>query len=336
MKRLTSILVAAALIMASCSQSGRERPKIGLAMRSFDDPDSIAIRRSAETAALDKADLTIIDGQNQQSAQDMQVDSFFQRKVASIAIDPIDIRALGPIIDKAKSRRTPIVFFDRRPSEESMRSWDKLFFVGIRGAEAGAAMGEILADYWKANAAAADKNKDGKAHYILIADDPAAADAAQLASGCAKALGAAGVKAERLSDGTPPIGKSPTDIAASLIARLGEKIEAVVCADPASSLGAIQAFKNAGYFKGKKYIPIVGASRGELTTDMAEALRSGTLLGAAVGDASSQGDAMFDLAYALAKGNAPSRAGWRITDAKYVWIQYKKLAGVPYSRRRRK
>lgn len=334
MKRLTSILVVAALIIASCSQA-KERPKIGLAMRSFDDPDSIAIRRSAETAAMDKADLTIIDGQNQQSAQDIQLDALFQKSVASIAIDPIDIGALGPIIDKAKSQRIPIVFFDRMPSEEAMRSWDKLFFVGFRSAGAGTAMGEILADYWKANTAAADKNKDGKVQYILLAEDPAAPDSALLAGSCEKALGAAGVKAERLSDGVPPVGKSQTEITASLIARLGEKIEAVVCADPASSLGAIQAFRNAGYFKGKKYMPIVGASPSDPSADMAQALSSGSLLGAAIGDASSQGDAVFALTYALAKGYAPSRAGWRITDAKYVWIPYKKLAGAPYSAQRK-
>lgn len=327
MKRLTYILVAAALIIASCAQSGKERPKLGLAMRSFDDPDSIAIRRSLETEALDKAELTIIDSQNQQSAQDLQVDSFFQRKVASLAIDPVDGKALGRIIDKAKSQRTPIVFFDRMPSEEAMRSWDKLFFVGTRGAEAGAALGEILAAYWKANPVA-DKDKDGRIRYILVAEDPGAPDAAALAGSCAKALGAAGVKAERLTDGLHPVGMSTTEIAADLIARHGERIEAVVCADAASSLGAIRAFKEAGYFKGKKYMPIVGASPGEPSAEMAQALSSGTLFGAAVGDFSTLGNAVFDLAYTLAKGIDPARAGWRITDAKYVWIPYKKIAGA--------
>jgi methyl-galactoside transport system substrate-binding protein len=335
MKRLTSILVAAALIIASCSQAGKERPRMGLAMRSFDDPASIAIRRSIETAALDKAELAIIDGQNQQSAQDMQVDSFFQRKVASIAIDPVDGKALGPIIGKAKARRTPIVFFDRMPSEAAMRSWDKLFFVGTRGTEAGAALGEILAAFWKANPAAY-RNNDDRAQYIFLAEDPSSPDALLLEGSCARALGAAGVKTERLSDsGAVAAGTPPREAAAALIAKFGERIEAVVCADPESTLGAIDAFKAAGYFKGRRYMPIVGASSGELAPQAAEALSSGVLLGAAVGDASSQGKAVFDLAYALATGRNPARAGWRITDAKYVWLPYRKLEGVPPSAQRR-
>ena len=62
--------VALALLAASCAQTDKARPKIGLAMRSFDDSVSIVVRGTIETAALDRADLSIIDGQGQQSAQD--------------------------------------------------------------------------------------------------------------------------------------------------------------------------------------------------------------------------------------------------------------------------
>ena len=107
MKRLTSIFVAAALVIISCSQVGRERPKIGLAMRSFDEPISVAIRQSIETRALDKADLSVIDGQNQQSAQDLEIGSFFQKNLGSLAIDPVDGRlwALSSARRRTRGRR---------------------------------------------------------------------------------------------------------------------------------------------------------------------------------------------------------------------------------------
>jgi methyl-galactoside transport system substrate-binding protein len=324
MKRLPFALAVAALIFASCSPAGKERPKLGLAMHSFDDAVSVAIRRSIETAALDKADLAIINGQNQQSAQNMQVDSFFGRKLGSLAIDPVDTSALGPIIGKAKALRIPIVFFDRMPSDEAMRSWDKLFFVGTRGADAGAAMGEILSVYWKAEASA-DRNKDGIAQYVAMAGKAGGIDSALLAESCAKALTAAGIRTERLAaDWTAADGKTARENAAALIAKFGDKIEAIVCGDNASALGAIDAYKAIGYFKGKKYIPIVCVGEGDLPSPIAEALSAGSLLGTALSDAESQGKAVFDLSYALAKGSDPSRAGWRITDAKYVWIPYKK------------
>jgi methyl-galactoside transport system substrate-binding protein len=320
MKRLPFILAAAAIMLASCSQAGKERPKLGLAMRSFDDAVSVAIRRSIETEALDKAQLAIIDGQNQQSAQDMQVASFFERKLGSIAIDPVDANGLGPIVGQAKARGTPLVFFDRLPSDEAMRSWDRLFFVGTRPAEAGAAMGEILAEYWKSNPGA-DRNKDGAAGYLALGGDGKAAEIALLAESCTKALGAAGIGAKRLSDG---------ESAPALISKFGDRIEAVICADSGSALGAVEAFKAAGYFKGRKYVPILVAAEGDPPSAVSEALSAGILLGAALGDPGSQGKAVFDLAYALAKGVHPAKAGWPITDAKYIWIPYRKVRGGAY------
>jgi methyl-galactoside transport system substrate-binding protein len=321
MKRIAFALAVVALVFASCSAAGKARPTLGLAMHSFDDAQSVAIRRVIETEALDKADLAIIDGQNQQSTQDKQVDSFFERKLGALAIDPVDGNAVLSLIGKAKERRTPIVFFDRKPSDEAMRSWDKLFFVGTREAEAGSAQGEMLAAYWKADPAA-DRNKDETLQFIALDGDRGGPDAALLAENCARSLASVGIKSERLLSESN--GKSARERTLALIAKYGSKIEAVICGDNISALGAIDAFKAAGYFKPRKNIPIVGLGEGDVTSAVADAISAGTLLGAAYGDAGSQGKAVFALSYALAKGADPAKAGWRIADAKYVWIPYKK------------
>lgn len=319
MRCLPLALFSVALILASCSRAGLPRPRIGIAMHSFDDDASVAIRRSIETAAMDKADLAIIDGQNQQSAQDMQTDSFFERKLGAIAVDPVDVRAIGGLIAKAKARKIPIVFFDRRPSDEAMRSWDKLYFVGTREAEAGTAQGEMLAAYWRANPSA-DRNKDGTAQFLAIEGDSGDVDARKLAESCAKAMNAAGIRAERLAS-------EPGEKIEGLIARFGDKIEAVICVGGPSALGAIAAFKAAGYFRPRKGMPIVALGQGDLPLAVAEALSAGTLIGAVFGDAESQGRAVFDLSLALARGANPAKAGWRVSDAKYVWIPYRKYPG---------
>ncbi len=333
MKCLPLVLVAAALTLTSCSQAGKERPKLGLAMHSFDDSVSVAIRRSIETAALDKADLAIIDGQNQQSAQDMQVDSFFERKLGALAVDPVDGGALGPMIGKAKASRTPIVFFDRKPSDVAMRSWDKLFFVGTQAAEAGAAQGEMLAAYIKADPSV-DKNKDGILQFASLDGDRGGLGSEPLADGFVKAMVAAGLKAEQLP--SVPRGASAKETSSALIARYGAKIEAVICGDDDAALRSIEAFKAAGYFKAKKTVPILCNGEGDLSPAVAEALTAGTLLGAAYEDAGNQGKAIFDLTLALAKGADPSKAGWRVTDAKYVWIPYMKYPGSALTAPRKK
>jgi methyl-galactoside transport system substrate-binding protein len=321
MKRLIFVLAATALVFAACSPSSTARPRIGVAMRSFDDAVSVAVRRSIETAALDKADLAIIDGQNQQSAQNLQVDSFFERKLAALAVDPVEGDSVGPLIGKAKTKKTPIVFFDRKPSDEAMRSWDKLFFVGTRESDAGAAQGEIFASYWKAEPGA-DKNKDGAVQFIALDGDEGSPASALLAEGFAKTLGAQGIRAERLALENRALAARGGD-AAGLIAKYGDKIEAVICADASSALQTIGASKAAGFFKAKKSLPIIGLGEGEPPSTVSEALAAGTLLGAAYNDSEGQGRAVFDLVFALAKGSDPGKTGWRITDAKYVWVPYK-------------
>jgi methyl-galactoside transport system substrate-binding protein len=175
MNRLPIALAALALVAASCAQPDKVKPRIGLAMRSFDDAASVVIRGTIETAALDRAELAIIDGRNQQSTQDMQVLSLFGKKLGSIAINPVDGIAMGAVIDRAKAEKVPMVFFGLKPSDASMRSWDKLFFVGTRRAEAGTAQGEILASYWKDNPAA-DRNKDGVLQFVALTSSPAGQD----------------------------------------------------------------------------------------------------------------------------------------------------------------
>jgi methyl-galactoside transport system substrate-binding protein len=325
MKRLPIVFIALALMAASCAPSNKAKPRLGLAMRSFDDPVSVVIRGTIETAALDKAELAIIDGQNQQSAQNLQIDSLFDTKLKAIAINPIDGFSLGPVIEKAKKNQVPIVFFGLEPSDEWMRSWDKLFFVGSRQTEAGTAQGEILSAYWKSGPAA-DRNKDGSLQYVSLTAVPLGQDAGAQAEAATKAMNAAGIRTVMLASESAAGGDSAARRKmASLLGKYGDKIEAVICDDDETALGAIDALKAAGFDKGKKRMPVVGAGEGELPEAVAAALASGSLLGTAHTDTVSQGKAVFDLAYALARGASPARSGWRINDAKYVWVPWTKF-----------
>ncbi len=307
MKSLPIVVAALLLFLPSCSQPAKTRPKIGIAMRSFDDLASVSMRGAIETAALDRAELTIIDGKNQQTTQDMQVASFFERRLGAIAVDPVEGDSLAALIGKAKSQQTPIVFFDRRPPDEAMRSWDKLFFVGTRESDAGTAQGELLAAYWKAEPLA-DRNRDGRLQYAVLEGKAESADGGQLGEDCERALGSAGIKAQRL------------EVDATGIAKNAGAIEALVCADPSAALSSIEALRAQGYFKGRKSLPIVVSGTGQPSPAILQALASGSLLGAAYSDTNRQGQAVVDLALALAKGTDPARTGWRISDAKYVWI----------------
>jgi methyl-galactoside transport system substrate-binding protein len=328
MHRLT--ILALALIAASCSQSDAAKPRIGLVPRSADDAVGAVIRKSIEASAQGKAELAVADSQDRQSVQNAQAGSLFDKELESIAIDPVDESFLDPIIKQAKAKRVPVVFFGLEPPRKSMRSWDKLFFVGTRREDVGTAQGELLASSWKANPAA-DRDKDGVLQYVALTAAGEEQESARQAEAASKALDAAGIPnvmlAQEFVEGGVEAARKKT---AALIAVHGERIEAFLCRDDDMALGAASALRAAGYSKAKRHTLVVGASvgggSGELSAKVAAAIESGALVGTAFPDPAAQGKAIFDLSYALARGTAPWRAGWRITDAKYVWVPCKKIA----------
>ena len=71
------------------------------------------------------------------------------------------------IIDAAKEKDIPIIFFNREPVEEDMRRWDKLYYVGGKAKQSGELKGELAADLIKVNPQA-DRNNDGKIQYVIL------------------------------------------------------------------------------------------------------------------------------------------------------------------------
>jgi methyl-galactoside transport system substrate-binding protein len=329
MKKLLLALLAVALVFASCSGAASNgKPKIGVAIYKFDDTFMSGVRRAIETNATDKAELSTVDSQNAQPTQNDQVDTFLTQKVKALAINPVDRTAAGVIVDKAKAKKTPVVFFNREPLPEDMAKWDKVYYVGAKAEQSGTMEGEIAVEYWKANPAA-DKNKDGKMQYIMLTGEPGHQDALLRTEYSIKAVEAAGIVVDKLAEDTAHWNRvEGQEKMAAFLAKFGDKIEVVFCNNDDMALGAIEALKAAGYFTGKKAMPVVGV---DATAPALDALAAGTLLGTVLNDADNQGKATFDLAYALAKGEDVTKAGWEITDNKYVWVPYQKVTKDNYT-----
>jgi methyl-galactoside transport system substrate-binding protein len=111
-------------------------------------------------------------------------------------------------------------------------------------------------------------------------------------------------------------------------ARFGDRIEAVLCNNDDMALGVIESLRNAGFFTGDKYLPVVGV---DATAPALQALSEGTLLGTVLNDAQNQGKATYDVAYALASGADVAATGWNLTNGKYVWVPYQKVTRDNYT-----
>lgn len=334
--RTAALLAASALLAATAagcagknggssgSASDGSLPTIGVAIYKFDDTFMTGVRNAIAQAAEGKAKVDIVDSQNSQPTQNDKVDLFISKKVAALAINPVDRSAAGVLIDKAKKAGIPVVFFNREPLPDDMKKWDKVYYVGAKAEESGTISGQLLADYWK-NHPEADKNKDGVLQYVMLKGEPGHQDAELRTKFSVKALEDAGIKVQKLAEDTAMWDRvKGQEKMAAFLAAHGDKIEAVIANNDDMALGAIEALKAAGYFKDGKFMPVVGV---DATAPALKALEEGTLLGTVLNDAKNQGAATLNLAVALAKGLKPDKnnTGYDIVDDKYVWIPYKKI-----------
>lgn len=334
----TTLIAALALSIVGCSSSGGSQsgsepakggdaaalPKIGVAIYKFDDTFMTGVRNAIAEAAKGKAEVDIVDSQNSQPTQNDKVDLFITKKVNALAVNPVDRTAAGVIIDKAKAANIPVVFLNREPLPEDMQKYDKAYYVGAKAEESGTISGQLIVDYWKSHPEA-DKNKDGVLQYVMLKGEPGHQDAELRTKYSVKAIEDAGIKVEKVAEDTAMWDRvKGQEKMAAFLASSGDKIEAVLANNDDMALGAIEALKAAGYFKGDKYVPVVGV---DATAPALKELEAGTLLGTVLNDAKNQGKATLELATVLAKGETPTKEniGFDITDGKYVWISYKKI-----------
>jgi len=248
----------------------------------------------------------------------------------------VDPPAVSVIIEKAKAKNIPVVFFNREPAAADMAKYDKAYYVGAKAQQSGTMEGEIVVDYWKAHPEA-DKNKDGKLQYVMLIGDPSNSDASYRTEFSVKAIEKAGIPTEKLADDTAMWDKiKGQEKMAAWLAKFGDQIEVVLANNDDMALGAIEALKAQGYFKDNKNMPVVGV---DATPPALDALEQGLLLGTVLNDAEKQGQATYDLAYALAtsaKDISTTAAPLSMVDGsatpggKYVWVPYVKVTKENY------
>jgi methyl-galactoside transport system substrate-binding protein len=342
MKRFIVLLcaVAAFSLLAGCGPAKPKKPNVGITIYKFDDNFMSIVRNKIDTLAkavgADKLDYSIQDGQGDQSKQNDLIDNFLTKGATALALNMVEPASASVVIGKATAKKVPIVFFNREPDAAEMAKDANAYYVGAKAQQSGTYEGEIVADYWKANPSA-DKNKDGKMQYVMILGDPANTDAKYRTEFSIKAVEAAGITVDKLAEDTAmwQTGDAQNKMQAWL-SKFGDKIEVVFANNDAMAIGAINALKAAGYFKGKKYMPVVGV---DAIPEALDAISQGTLLGTVLNDADKQGQATFDLAYALAQGKPAATDVGPLANADgaadpkghYIWVPYVKVSKDNYT-----
>ncbi|MFW2488720.1 galactose ABC transporter substrate-binding protein [Clostridium chromiireducens] len=329
-KRNSKIFITSILIMTffitGCSKSkdistnSNSKPIIGAVIGSFDDTWRTSLRNELYEMAKDKAEMNIWSADNSQETENKKIDALIDSKVNVLVINLIEKSAAPTIIAKAQKANIPVIFFNIQPSEEDLKIWDKVYYVGSKGEQSGMIQGQILADYFKNN-----PTKDGVVHYVMLKGPDGHPDADSRSIHSVDAMKDAGLNVEKLSDAVASWDREKAkNEMRNFIATEGDKIDCVIANDDDMALGAIDALKEKGYFTDGKYMPVVGVDGNNSTISF---LKQGTLLATVLNDASEQGKAIFNLASVLSSGQTPTKdnVNYAIDDHRCIWIDYKKI-----------
>ncbi|WP_028330820.1 galactose ABC transporter substrate-binding protein [Brachyspira alvinipulli] len=309
---------------SSSSTTATDGPTIGVTIYRYDDNFMSFYRRNIESRMSGKANLIINDSQNNQAQQNDQVDVMLNKDAKVLAINLVDPQAAQTIIDKAKAKEIPVVFFNKQPSAEAMASYDKTWYVGTTPEESGDMQGKIVVDTWKANAAW-DKNGDGVIQYVLLKGEPGHPDAEARTSHVTLYITNNGVKVERLEPEQTAMWDTAKakDIVDAWMQKHGDKIEYIFCNNDAMALGALQSVQALGYNKEgetNKYIPIVGV---DAIPEMINEIKKGTVAGSVLNDPVGQSQALVDISLNVAAGKDPlDGTTWTLDEVKAVRVPY--------------
>lgn len=300
---LGAVVLASAFVgCGEKKEAAAPKLRVGLTAYKYDDNFISLFRKvvagEAEKVA-DKVDLQMNDSQNSQTTQNEQIDVMLSKGVDSFAINLVDPAAGETVVNKIKSSGIPIVFYNRRPSEEVMNSYEKAFYVGIDPNAQGIAQGELIAKAWSENKAL-DLNGDGVIQYAMLKGEPGHPDAEARTIYSIKTLNEMGLKTEELHLDTAmwdtAMAKDKMD--AWLSGPNGNKIEVIICNNDGMALGAIESQKAFG-----KSLPVFGV---DALPEALVKIEAGEMAGTVLNDAKGQGKGTFDIAVNLAAGKAPT------------------------------
>lgn len=310
MKKLLAIVLTLVCVLglASCApkQTNTNDGEISVFYYTFSDT-YISSVRTAMDKLLGDAGLKFnnYDGNGNQTTQTEQVTTAIAKGSRMLIVNVVDTGsndAAQNIIDQAKAKNIPVIFFNRSVDESVVSSYDKCVFVGTDYEMAGHLQGEMIGNYVLEHFDYLDLNGNGEISYVMFKGQEGNMEAiARTQYGvedCDKILTEAGKPALKFYDDSNSkkylvdqnglwSSAAATDYMSTILAKYSEAnnnmVELIIANNDEMALGAVAGLQGAGYNDGKgKTIPVFGVD----ATDAAkEAIGNGSMIGTIKQDA---------------------------------------------------
>ncbi len=283
-----------------------EAVKVGVFLYKFDDTYISTVRQSLQAIQDDKENkrkisFEFFDGKGDQAVQNDAIDTAIEKGFDLLLVNIVDIGAGQTVVDKIAKADVPVIFFNREPKTEELKSYDKARFVGTNAKDAGILQGQILTNIWKNKKDTIDLNGDGKLQYVMLKGEPDNPEAVARTDYSVSTLKDNGIEVEELE---LLVCNWQQDLAQTgmeaWLSKYGNKIEAVIANNDGMALGAIAALQNQGYNNGgDKYMHVVGVDATEAAQDY---INQGYMSGTVLQDAPAMAKALYECAMNMANG----------------------------------
>ncbi len=344
MKKILAIILAAvlALGLTACGgQGGSSDGEVSVFYYTYSDT-YISSVRTAMDKLLGDAGLKFqnYDANSNQTTQTEQVTTAIAKGSRALIVNVVDTGsndAAQNIVDLAKAKNIPVIFFNRSVDESVVTSYEKCVFVGTDYEMAGHMQGEMIGKYVLENFDKLDLNGDGKISYVMFKGQEGnmeaiartqygVEDADKVLTEGGKAqlefYDASNSKKYLVDQNGTWASAAATDYMSTILAQYSEAnknmVELVIANNDDMALGAISALQAAGYNKdGGKTIPVFGV---DATDSAKDAIKNGSMTGSIKQDAEGMAKVISTIAQNFVNGkdtfdgvNADDKVGnWRV------------------------
>ena len=315
MKKLLALALAVMMLLGLVVTAIAEESKpikVGVCIYQFNDNFMTLYRTELEKYLKEtyNADVTVVDGKNDQTEQTNQINSFIAEGVDVLIVNLVQSTSAATVIDLVEAAGIPTVFINREPSEEDMEKWTgKIAYVGADARQSGTFQGEIVA----ATENKGDFNGNGTVDYVMIMGDPENVDAQYRTEYSIKALNDAGITTNKLFEQRGDwLQENGQQLAATALAQFGQDMDVIFCNNDAMALGAYQAIGDAGRVVNED-IYLLGV---DALAECVEMVANGTMTGTVLNDHIGQSHTAADVAIQAANGEEMNA---------YYWVDYVKV-----------
>ena len=304
MKKLIALFLAAMMVLSlSTFALADNTPYIGVSIFDYSNNFVGYIRNGMDYYMNEKypgAEYLMVDGENNQATQTERIDTMISKGVDVLVVNPVDSSAGDTILQKAIDANIPIIFFNRQPALDVLKSYDKCWYVGLDTYYQGQLEADLVNEAWTKDQEKWDVNKDGKLQYVLLKGTPGHSDAEDRANGFKDKIAELGTPVEQLAEEYANWATAKAqEVTETWIGKYGEQIEMVICGNDAMALGAVEALKANNMINDKTIVPVIGVNA---LPETAQLIKDGVMLGSILTSTYSTAIACMEMAMNAAKG----------------------------------